>query len=105
MMGLVFLERSIVRHSGVCRQSAQRPCGDPSPLSFLSFPVGKAAAAPKAITRSPRCVMDSKFGNRAMITILAIGFIICLAYSLSSSHLHKDAGSSSSGASEISTTQ
>lgn len=33
--------------------------------------------------------MDSKFGNRLMIAVLAIGFVICLGYSLSSSHLHK----------------
>jgi hypothetical protein len=33
--------------------------------------------------------MDSKFGNRAMIAVLAIGFIICVGYSLTSGHLHK----------------
>lgn len=44
--------------------------------------------------------MDSKFGNRLMIAVLAIGFVICLGYSLSSSHLHKgkDASESSSSA-------
>ncbi|WP_188079906.1 hypothetical protein [Neorhizobium sp. P12A] len=33
--------------------------------------------------------MDSKFGNRLMIAALAVGFVICVGYSLSSSHLHK----------------
>jgi hypothetical protein len=33
--------------------------------------------------------MDSKLGNRLMIAVLAIGFVICVGYSLSSSHLHK----------------
>ncbi|WP_165927834.1 MULTISPECIES: hypothetical protein [Rhizobium/Agrobacterium group] len=34
--------------------------------------------------------MDSKFGDRIMIAVLAIGFFICTAYELTSDHRNKN---------------
>jgi len=34
--------------------------------------------------------MESRFGQRLMMTLMVIGFIMSAAYALSSSHHHKD---------------
>jgi hypothetical protein len=34
--------------------------------------------------------MESRFGQRLMMTLMVIGFIMSVAYALSSSHRHKD---------------